>query len=73
MSTLTTYQKEIDEVCEKVRKTQSHASVTAIDGAEVYGYPRTGNRVAWGVNSAENGFNILRGIRLPDGSDEGVM
>ncbi len=72
MSTFTTYQKEIDEVCEKVRKTQSSVKVTAIDGAEVYGYPRSGNRVAWGINSAETGFNILRGIRLPNGTDEGV-
>jgi hypothetical protein len=72
MSTFRQYQKEIDEVCEKVLKTQSHLKVTAIDGAEIYGYPRSQDRVAWGVNGPD-GYNILRGIRRPDGRDEGVM
>ncbi len=47
-------------------------------------YPVRGNRMAWGVNSTETGFNIVRpsvsevetketGIRRPDGNDEGLM
>ena len=26
--------------------------------------------IAWGINAAETGVNILRGIRRPDGADE---
>jgi hypothetical protein len=73
MTTYRDYQKEIDEVCEKVRMRQSRVTVTALDGTEIYGYPRAGDRVAWGINRPADGVNILRGIRLPDGSDEGVM
>jgi hypothetical protein len=70
MSTFTDYQKEIEEVCEKVRKTQSSTKVTALDGSEVYAYPRNRKSVAWGVNRASDGLNVLRGLRLPDGMDE---
>lgn len=42
----------------------------AFDGAEVYAYPKPEGRIAWGVNAAETGVNILRGIRRPDGADE---
>ncbi len=71
MSIFETYQREIAEVCKKVRETRSMTKVIASDGAEIYGYPRARDRVAWSVNAAD-GFNILRGIRLPDGSDIAV-
>ena len=44
--------------------------MTAEDGAEAYAYPKPEGRIAWGVNAAETGVNILRGIRRPDGADE---
>jgi hypothetical protein len=47
------------------------ATVAAPDGAEVYAYPH-GASIAWGVNAAESGVNVLRGIRRPDGADEVV-
>jgi hypothetical protein len=28
--------------------------------------------VAWGVNAARSGVNVLRGVRLPDGRDVAV-
>ena len=72
MSTLIKYLKEIDEVCIKVRRTVSRETVDAPDGAEIYGYPRTEGRTAWGVNGPNGGQNLLRGIRLPDGRDTEV-
>ena len=38
----------------------------------VYAYPQSQGRIAWSVNARENGLSILRGIRRPDGADEGV-
>ncbi len=73
MSTQNKYHDEIDAAIRKVRETGEPASVIAADQAEIYAYPRSEGRVAWGINSPENGFNVLRGIRLPDGTDEGVM
>ena len=35
------------------------------------GHPKT--PYFWGVNSAASGFNVLRGLRRPDGGDEGEM
>ena len=43
--------------------------VEAHDGAEVYAYPHA-RGIAWGINAAGTGVNILRGIRRPDGVDE---
>ena len=40
-------------------------------GAEAYAYPHQ-RGIAWGVNAAETGANLLRGIRRPDGTDEAV-
>ncbi len=72
MSTYAKYQKELEEVIGKAR-IGGWTTVQAPDGAEIYGYPRRGGRIAWGVNAPETGWNLLRGIRLPDGSDTGVM
>ena len=44
----------------------------AFDGAECYAYPKLVGHIAWGVSAAETGFNILRGIRRPDGTDEAI-
>jgi len=33
---------------------------------------RLWKKSVWGVNAAGTGFNILRGVRRPDGSDEAV-
>ena len=40
-------------------------------GVEVYAYKHP-QGVAWGINRAEDGFNIRGGIRKEDGSDEAV-
>ncbi len=73
MSTKAKYQKEIEEAIGKAQRSQIQATVEAIDGAEVYAYPRSEGRIAWGVNRAGDGFNVLRGIRRPDGTDEAEM
>ena len=54
----------------KARFSRSRVTVTAVDGAEAYAYPKPEGRIAWGVNAAETGVNVLRGIRRPDGSDK---
>ena len=41
------------------------------EGAECYAYPHE-RGIAWGVNAAETGVNVLRGIRRPDGKDEAI-
>jgi hypothetical protein len=33
----------------------------------------SGDRIAWGINSAWTHFNIWRGVRRPDGGDEFEM
>ena len=64
------YSREIEEVIAKAKSWRELATVTAEDGAEIYAYPKPEGRIAWGVNAAETGVNILRGIRRPDGSDK---
>ncbi len=73
MSTYLEYQLEIEFVIAAVKRTDWMERRTAIDGTEVYAYPMRDGRIAWGVNGAGNGFNILRGVRNPDGTDEAVM
>jgi hypothetical protein len=70
MSTKERYSREIEDAIGKARFSRSRAAVTAEDGAEAYAYPKPEGRIAWGVNAAETGVNILRGIRRPDGADE---
>jgi hypothetical protein len=50
---------------------RERVTVEASDGTEAYAYihPRG---IAWGLNAAGTGVNILRGIRRPDGTDEAV-
>jgi len=64
------YYRELEEVIAKAKARLSRESITAADGAEIYAYPKPEGRIAWGVNAAKTGFNILRGIRRPDGADE---
>ena len=47
-------------------------TVEAFDGAEAYAYPKPGACFAWGVNAAQTGVNVLRGVRRSDGVDEAV-
>jgi hypothetical protein len=65
------YSNTIEYVIAEARFSHSRAIVTAEDGAEVYAYPHR-DGTAWGVNAAESGINILRGIRRPDGTDMAV-
>src|SRR5271166_5398389 len=63
------YRREIEEVIAKAKARWSRESLTVADGAEAYAYPHPAG-IAWGVNAPETGFNILRGLRRPDGADE---
>ena len=62
-TTLATYQKEIEEVTQKVLKTKSLETVPALDGAGISGWflPKSG-RVAWSINDAAKGDPLLLGI-----------
>ena len=73
ISTKQRYSRELAEVIAKAKAAGSRESLTAKDGAEVYACPIPAGRIAWGVNAAETGFNILRGIsgRVKGNRDEG--
>jgi hypothetical protein len=70
MSTKERYSHELAEVIAKAKTKHSRESLTTRDGTEIYAYPKPEGRIAWGVNAAETGWNILSGIRQPDGTDE---
>jgi hypothetical protein len=73
MSALKTlYNAAIEAAIAKAKAIRDLGMVEASDGAECYAYPHREGRVAWGVNAAETGVNILRGVRRPDGVDEAV-
>jgi hypothetical protein len=63
------YLAEIEAAISKAKSWREVVTVIANDGAEAYAYPKPGGRIAWGINAAETGVNILRGIRRLDGSD----
>jgi hypothetical protein len=65
------YGGAIEAAIGKAKASRQRETVSASDGAEVYAYPNT-RGIAWGVNDASAGFNLLRGIRRPDGTDEAV-
>ena len=67
------YKADIDLAIARALVGRELRTVKASDGAEVYAYPHKKGAVAWGVNAAGSGVNILRGIRRPDGQDEGVI
>ena len=66
------YRAAIEETIANAKGSRSLETVKASDGATVYAYPQSQGRIAWSVNARENGLSILRGIRRPDGADEGV-
>ena len=70
MSTKERYLAEIEAAISKAKSWREVVTVIANDGAEAYAYQKPGGRIAWGVNAAKTGFNVLRGIRRPDGADE---
>jgi len=63
------YRAAIEEVIAKAKEKWSRESLTTAGGVEIYAYPHPAG-IAWGVNAAETGVNILCGIRRPDGADE---
>jgi len=63
------YRAAIEEVIAKAKAKWSRESLTTAGGVEIYAYPHPAG-IAWGVNAAETGVNILCGIRRPDGADE---
>ena len=72
MSALKTrYGVAIEIAIARARASRVLRTVKAPDGAEVYAYPHR-DGIAWGVNTAGTGVNILRGIRLPNGTDKAV-
>jgi len=65
MITKERYSREIEDAIAKAKFSRSRATVTAADGAEAYAYPKPEGRIAWSVNAAKTGWNMLRGIRRP--------
>jgi len=69
------YGEAVEEAIRLARATGERQTVLAPGGAEAFAYPvlptfacPTGG-IAWGLNSAEDSFNVWRGIRRPDGKD----
>jgi hypothetical protein len=65
------YSDTIEAAIAKAKASRDLRTVEAFDGAEAYAYPHT-RGIAFGVNAAESGASILRGIRRPNGVDEAV-
>lgn len=65
------YGAAIEAAIGKAKASRDLGTVEAFDGAEVYAYPHQ-RGIAWGVNAAQTGVNILRGVRRPDGQDEAI-
>jgi hypothetical protein len=65
------YAGAIEVAITKAMAMRDRATLAAPDGAEVYAYPHA-RGIAWGINAAGTGVNLLRGIRRPDGTDEAM-
>jgi hypothetical protein len=65
------YKADIDLAITRAQVGRELRTVKASDDAEVYAYPHR-DGIAWGVNAAGSGVNILRGVRRPDGTDKAV-
>ena len=65
------YSDTIERAIAEAGRLRERVTVEATDGTEAYAYhhPRG---IAWGLNAAGSGVNILRGVRRPDGADEAV-
>ena len=68
MTTKSRYAAQIDATIAHARFSHARATVKAEDGSEAYAYPHR-DGTAWGLNAAETGVNMLRGIRRPDDTD----
>ena len=68
----TRYRAPIEAAIAEARRTHARATAEAADGSEAYACPRRHGLIVWGVNAAESGVNVLRGLRRPDGADEAV-
>jgi hypothetical protein len=66
------YSEAIETAIANAKASRDLSTVEAFDGAEAYAYPHKQGAIAWGVNAAGTGVNILRGIRRPDGADEAM-
>ena len=55
------YSAAIEIAVTRARASRDLRMVKASDGA--------GEGIAWGVNAAGSGVNVIRGIRRPDGAD----
>jgi hypothetical protein len=58
----TRYAHAIETAIARAKQIEGRVTVKAQDGLEVYAYPHS-RGIAWGVNEAGTGVNILRGIR----------
>jgi len=65
------YDAAIEMAIGKAKASRERVTVEAEDGTEAYAYhhPRG---IAWGLNAAGSGVNILRAVRRPDGADEAL-
>jgi len=61
----------IEAAIAKARASRTREVIEAEDGAEAYAYPHQ-RGIAWGVNAAGSGVNIVRCVRRPDCTDEAV-
>jgi hypothetical protein len=65
------YSDTIETAIARAQQMEGRVNVKAHDGAEAYAYPHS-RGIAWGLNEAGTGMNILRGIRRSGGADEAV-
>ncbi len=65
------YSDTIERAISEAGRLRERVTVEATDGAEAYAYPHP-RGIAWGLNAAGSGVNILRGVRRPDGADEAI-
>jgi hypothetical protein len=65
------YSDTIEAAIARAKQTEGRVTVKAQDGAEAYAHPHS-RGIAWGLNEAGTGVNILRGIRRSGGANEAV-
>jgi len=56
------YSDTIERAISEAGRLRERVTVEATDG---YAYPHQ-RGIAWGVNAAQTGVNLLRGVRRPD-------
>lgn len=65
------YRNAIEAAISQASAMRERVTVEAEDGAEAYAYPHP-RGIAYGLNAAGSGVNILRGVRRPNGADEAM-